>query len=75
VHVLHPKEELARLADSESVSYVVREAEEDDIGSGRFGCKVLVGLKEVADVDGALFKHEAVVKAATEAVAKLSAAK
>ncbi|POS74069.1 RNase3 domain-containing protein [Diaporthe helianthi] len=72
VHVLHPKEELGRLANSETVSYVVREAEQDQTGAGRFGCKVLIGGKEVADVDGALFKHEAVVRAATEAVITLS---
>lgn len=74
VHVLHPKEELGRLAGSETVSYVLREAEEEDTGSGRFGCKVLLGLREIADVDGALFREEARVRAATEAVAMLSAA-
>lgn len=74
VHVLHPKEELGRLANSETVSYELREAEEEDDGRGRFGCKVLVGAKEIADVDSALFKNEAVLKAATEGVATLSAA-
>lgn len=71
VHVLHPKEELGRLAISETVSYVLREAEGEDTGSGRFGCKVLLGQREVADVGGALFKEEARVRAATEAVARL----
>ncbi|KAG6360095.1 hypothetical protein INS49_011151 [Diaporthe citri] len=74
VHVLHPKEELGRLALSETVSYVVREAEVEDTGSGRFGCKVLLGQREVADVEGALFKEEARVRAAMEAVARLSTA-
>ncbi|KAK7724223.1 Dicer-like protein 2 [Diaporthe eres] len=69
VHVLHPKEELGRLAISETVSYVLREAEWEDPGSGKFGCKVLLGQREVADVEGALFKEEARVRAATEAVA------
>lgn len=74
VHVLHPKEELGRLAISETVSYVLREVEGEDTGSGRFGCKVLLGQSEVADVGGALFKEEARVRAATEAVARLSMA-
>lgn len=74
VHVLHPKEELGRLANSETVSYELIEAEQEDNGRGMFGCKVLLGLKEIASVDGALFKHEAIVRAATEAIATLSAA-
>jgi dsRNA-specific ribonuclease len=74
VHVLHPKQELGQLANSETVRYVVREAQEEDVGSGRFGCKVFIGLEEFADVGGALFKNEAIVKAATKAVEKLSAA-
>lgn len=73
VHVLHPKEELGRLAGSETVEYELRENEGKDAGSGRFSCKVLLGQKEVVDVDGALFKEEARVMAATQAVALLSA--
>ncbi|KAH8751042.1 hypothetical protein F5883DRAFT_210874 [Diaporthe sp. PMI_573] len=70
-HVWHPKEELGRLAVSDTVRYELREAEGEDIGCERFGCKVFLGEKEVADVDGALFKEEVRVKAATEAVAEL----
>ncbi|KAH8756072.1 ATP-dependent helicase DCL-2 [Diaporthe sp. PMI_573] len=70
-HVWHPKEELGRLAVSDTVRYELREAEGEDIGCERFGCKVFLGEKEVADVDGALFKEKARVKAATEAVAEL----
>ncbi|KAL1855798.1 Dicer-like protein 2 [Diaporthe australafricana] len=73
VHVLHPKEELGRLADSEKVSYMVREHEGADAANGRFGCQVFVGNSEIVDVGGALFKEEAKVRAATEAVAMLSA--
>lgn len=73
VHVLHPKEELGRLALSETVSYDLRETGGEDVGSGRFGCKVLLGQEEVVDVAGALFKEEARVMAATKAVALLSA--
>lgn len=73
VHVLHPKEELGRLAGSETVEYELRETEWEDVGSGRFGCKVLLGQKEIVDVAGALFKEEARVMAATKAVALLSA--
>lgn len=74
VHVLHPKEELGRLALSKTVSYVIREAEGEDMESGRFGCKVLLDQEEIVDVGGALFKEEARVKAATACVAVLSAA-
>lgn len=73
VHVLHPKEELGRLALSETVNYELRETEGEDVGSGRFGCKVFLGQKEIVDVAGALFKEEARVMAATKAVALLSA--
>lgn len=73
VHVLHPKEELGRLAGSETVEYELRETEWEDVGSGRFGCKVLLGQKEIVEVTGALFKEEARVMAATKAVALLSA--
>lgn len=73
VHVLHPKEELGRLADSETVTYVLRENEGEVAGRGRFGCKVFLGDREVADVDGLCFREAAKVVAATEAVAKLSA--
>jgi dsRNA-specific ribonuclease len=54
--------------------YNIMQKERLDIGSERFGCKVFVGEKEVVDVGGALFKEEARVKAATEAVAELKRA-
>lgn len=72
VHVLHPKEELGRLALSETVRYVVREVEGgDDTGGGRFSCKVILGQEEVVDVGDALFKEESRVKAATKAVEEI----
>lgn len=72
VHVLHPKEELGRLAGNEAVEYRVREVEVED-GEGReFVCKLLVGDRVVVNLGGAKFKEEAKVKAATEAVRILS---
>jgi dsRNA-specific ribonuclease len=72
VHVLHPKEELGRLANSEAVEYEVREVEGADGEGTEYVCRVLIGEKEVVEVGGAKFKEEAKVRAATEAVRILS---
>ncbi|KUI57727.1 Dicer-like protein 2 [Cytospora mali] len=73
VHVLHPKEELGRLANSEVVGYEVREVpgEEGD-GARGYACRVTIGEREVVEVGGAKFREEAKVRAATEAVRVLS---
>ncbi|ROW06517.1 hypothetical protein VMCG_04359 [Cytospora schulzeri] len=72
VHVLHPKEELGRLANSEEVEYEVREVERGDGRGVEYACRILMGEKELVEVGGARFREEAKVKAATEAVRKLS---
>ncbi|ROW03951.1 hypothetical protein VSDG_00803 [Cytospora chrysosperma] len=72
VHVLHPKEELGRLANSEEVEYEVREVEGSDGEGTEYACRVLVGEKQVVEVGGAKFREEAKVRAATEAVRILS---
>ncbi|PSR90511.1 ATP-dependent helicase DCL-2 [Coniella lustricola] len=66
VHVLHPKEELGRLAGNETVAYVVRQ-EESSAGGNEWLCQVEVGGQLVAEENGCLFKEEARVKAATRA--------
>lgn len=75
VHVLHPKEELRRLADCEEVRYDVREVVGRESGDGEgveYVCRIFVGEKEVVEVGGALFREEAKVRAATGAVRILS---
>lgn len=67
VHVLHPKEELGRLADRERVEYVVTEMEGEK-GEGReWACEVKIGGRPVVCVGNCLFKEEAKVTAATRA--------
>ncbi|KAF3765860.1 dicer-like endonuclease [Cryphonectria parasitica EP155] len=67
VHVLHPKEELGRLAGRERVEYVVKETLKDDGDGKEWACEVRVGGRYVTDVTGCLFKEESRVKAATQA--------
>lgn len=67
VHVLHPKEELGRLAGQEKVEYIVVDIERED-GEGReWTCEVIIGGRHVVAVVGCLFKEEAKVRAATHA--------
>lgn len=75
VHVLHPKEELGRLAGQEEVEYIVDDVERED-GEGReWTCEVRVGSRSVVAVDGCLFKGEAKVRAATQACQILKSAR
>ncbi|KAK3371219.1 hypothetical protein B0T24DRAFT_628118 [Lasiosphaeria ovina] len=68
VHVLHPKEELGRLAVNEKVDYVVADSPSpDDSGDVVFSCRVLVGDRCVADVAGGVSREEVRVRAAEEA--------
>lgn len=71
VHVLHPKEELGRLADREMVEYVVTEVEREDEEGREWACEVKIGGRSVVSVGGCLFKEEAKVTAATRACDKL----
>lgn len=75
VHLLHPKEELGRLAGSEKVEYVIEatrvvEGAGDDhqAGSGEggrvFGCRVLVGGVCVGTAEGGMTREEARTRAA-----------
>ncbi|GAB1312939.1 Dicer-like protein 2 [Madurella fahalii] len=66
VHLLHPKEELGRLAVSEKVDYEV-EVKEEEGGEKEFGCKVMVGGKCLAHVEGGVSREEARTRAAEEA--------
>lgn len=64
VHVLHPKEELGRLAGRELVKYSTAQKNRPD-GEREWTCEVRVGEHPVVSVSGCLFKEEARVKAAT----------
>jgi len=67
VHVLHPREELGRLAASENVNYAVEVKEDGDAGR-EYSCRLTVGPRVVAKVDGCLNREEAGTKAAEEAI-------
>lgn len=67
VHVLHPKEELGILANTETVKYLVETVETEEDGS-KYACKVLVGKRMVAEVSGALYKEEAKTLGAEAAI-------
>lgn len=71
VHVLHPKEELGRLADKEKVEYLVTEVTNEEENEREWTCEVKIGGRSIASVDGCLFKEEAKVTAATKACAIL----
>ena len=69
VWVLHPKEELGRLAVGEKVVYEVEEEEGKEVGEERtFGCVIFVGERRVCEVGGAFTKEESRVRGAREAV-------
>jgi dsRNA-specific ribonuclease len=77
IHIWHPKEELGRLADREKVKYDVSERQLDGMGRGEmdkeFLCKVFIGNKLIAEVNGGIGKEEIRTKAAEEAVRKMKA--
>lgn len=66
VHLLHPKEELGRLAAGEKVVYEI-EVREEEGGEREFRCKVIVGEECLANVRGGVNKEEARARAAEEA--------
>jgi len=68
VHVLHPKEELGILADTETVKYVI-DARKSEASEGlEYLCTVLIGDVKVVSVDGGISKVEVKTKAAECAV-------
>jgi hypothetical protein len=85
IHVLHPKEELGILADTERVKYIVdlekrRDKDESRTDEGpEFLCKIEIGEGErrrgVVSVGGGVGKDEIMTKAAEEAVRILKAPK
>ncbi|KAL2040995.1 hypothetical protein N7G274_006453 [Stereocaulon virgatum] len=62
IALLHPKEELGRLADREKVQYVM--GEEGEEGKVRLTCGVLVGEREVVRVGDGLGRMEVQTRAA-----------
>ena len=62
IALLHPKEELGRLADREKVKYVI--GEEGEEGKVRLTCGVLVGEREVVRVGDGLGRMEVQTRAA-----------
>ncbi|TLS28969.1 hypothetical protein PpBr36_01803 [Pyricularia pennisetigena] len=81
VKILHPKEELGRVAQNNKVDYKVNKAkraatpmvgevpgELAEVEGVEFLCSVTVGDRCVARVDGAVSKNEAMTKAALEAI-------
>lgn len=67
VHVLHPKEELGRLADKETVRYTVEEVPRAE-GEKEFVCTISLGGRRLVRVGGGVGKEEAKTRAATVAV-------
>ncbi|KAL6855709.1 P-loop containing nucleoside triphosphate hydrolase protein [Trichoderma novae-zelandiae] len=69
VHVQHPKEELGKWANTETVTYELKAKEsEQSAGEKEYFCKVLVGKAEVVAVRGGINKEEVKTKGATEAL-------
>jgi dsRNA-specific ribonuclease len=73
VHIWHPKEELGRLADREKVRY--EDGTRKHMGQAgtekqekKYLCRVFVGDRLVAQVEGGVGKEEARTKAAEDAV-------
>ncbi|KAL7941039.1 P-loop containing nucleoside triphosphate hydrolase protein [Trichoderma barbatum] len=73
VHVQHPKEELGKWANTETVTYELdMKDSEKGAGEKEFFCKVIIGKREVIQVRGGINKEEVKTKAATEALKLLA---
>lgn len=69
VHVQHPKEELGKWANSETVVYDFHtEDVVESPGDKEFFCKVVIGERVVVEARGGVNKEEIKTKAATEAL-------
>lgn len=76
VHLWHPKEELGRLADAETVRYSVGVVKGDlEDGEKRYWCRVFVGEREVVVVEDGVAKDEVMTRAAGLAVRVLKGGK
>ncbi|RDW82110.1 p-loop containing nucleoside triphosphate hydrolase-27 [Coleophoma cylindrospora] len=74
VHILHPKEEIGQLADTETVKYMIgyRVSENaDGFEEREYHCRVLIAGREIASVDGGIGREEVMTRAADLAVKKL----
>lgn len=80
--IMHPKEQLGIVADSETVTYVLRSrkiGDDDEDGNNGNGlgieymCKVFVGEEEIVDVGGGVRKEEIQARAAERAIEILKA--
>lgn len=67
VHLLHPKEELGRLADTERVEYVMAEVVTENGEDTVWTCEIRIGGRPIVAAKGCLFREEARVRAATKA--------
>lgn len=69
VHVQHPKEELGKWANSETVVYDFHtEDVVESPGDKEYFCKVVIGERVVVEVRGGINKEEIKTKAATESL-------
>lgn len=75
VHIMHPKEELGMLADTESVRYVISSRSGDVNEDREYLCTVFVGDVEIVEVCGGVGPEEVKTKAAEMAVKILKARK
>jgi dsRNA-specific ribonuclease len=71
VHLLHPKEELGRLAAEKKVVYNGHSVAPDELGEREFLCRVSVGGEVLGEAAGAFSSEEAKMKAAEMAVRAL----
>ncbi|CAG9980555.1 unnamed protein product [Clonostachys byssicola] len=67
VEVMHPKELIGKLAGTEKVKYEASFEENKD-GDNVYSCKLYVGGRLVAEVDGSVSREHSKTAAATEAV-------
>lgn len=71
VDTTHPKERLGVVADQDDVTYVTKKV--NDTGVMLWECLVKVGGRDVAGVKGCISREEAEVRAADQAIGKLTA--
>jgi len=75
VEILHPKEELGMLADSETVKYVISSRIGGRDASTEYLCTVFVGDTRIIEIDGGVSSEEVKTKAAEMAGKSMKARK